>query len=85
MQKYRTKKRFGQHFLHDHLVIQKIINEINPSMTDCMVEIGPGLGALTFPLLEKLDSLNVVEIDRDVIARLKQKIILNSSFIVQMR
>ena len=73
MQKYRTKKRFGQHFLHDHLVIQKIINEINPSMTDCMVEIGPGLGALTFPLLEKLDSLNVVEIDRDVIARLKQK------------
>lgn len=73
MQKYRTKKRFGQHFLHDHLVIQKIIHEINPAKTDCIVEIGPGLGALTFPLLEKLSKLNVVEIDRDVITRLKQK------------
>lgn len=73
MQKYRTKKRFGQHFLNDQFVIQKIINEIHPSKTDCMVEIGPGLGALTFPLLDKLDTLNVIEIDRDVIARLKQK------------
>lgn len=70
MQKYRTKKRFGQHFLHDSLVIQKIINEIKPLETDLMVEIGPGLGALTLPLLEKLALLNVVEIDRDVIARL---------------
>lgn len=73
MQKYRTKKRFGQHFLNDQFVIQKIINEIHPSKTDCMVEIGPGLGALTFPLLDKLNTLNVIEIDRDVIARLKQK------------
>ena len=73
MQKYRTKKRFGQHFLHDHFVIQKIIHEIHPLKTDHMVEIGPGLGALTFPLLEKLSRLNVIEIDRDVIARLQQK------------
>jgi len=73
MQKYRTKKRFGQHFLHDHLVINHIINEIRPSSSDCMVEIGPGLGALTYPLLEQLDQLHVIEIDRDVITRLKQR------------
>jgi len=73
MQKYKTKKRFGQHFLHDHHVIQKLIYEINPKPSDLMVEIGPGLGALTFPLLEKINQLNVVEIDRDVIKRLEQK------------
>lgn len=73
MQKYRTKKRFGQHFLHDHFVIQKIINEIKPLSSDCIVEIGPGLGALTFPLLEHLEKINVVEIDHDVINRLQQR------------
>ncbi len=73
MQKYKTKKRFGQHFLHDQGVIQKLIYEINPQHNDNIVEIGPGLGALTFPLLETLSTLHVVEIDRDVIARLKQK------------
>ena len=73
MQKYKTKKRFGQHFLHDHHVIQKLIYEINPQPTENFVEIGPGLGALTFPLLDKIDSLNVVEIDRDVIKRLEQR------------
>ncbi len=73
MQKYKTKKRFGQHFLHDHHVIQKLIYEINPHSSDLMVEIGPGLGALTFPLLEKIDQLHVVEIDRDVIRHLEQK------------
>ncbi len=73
MQKYKTKKRFGQHFLHDHHVIQKLIYEINPLSSDLMVEIGPGLGALTFPILEKLDKLHVIEIDRDVIKHLEQK------------
>jgi 16S rRNA (adenine1518-N6/adenine1519-N6)-dimethyltransferase len=73
MQKYKTKKRFGQHFLHDHHVIQKLIYEINPNPSDLMVEIGPGLGALTFPLLENIDQLHVVEIDRDVIKRLEQR------------
>jgi len=73
MQKYRTKKRFGQHFLHDHFVIQKIINEIHPLSSDCIVEIGPGLGALTFPLLEHLEKINVVEIDHDVINHLQKK------------
>ena len=73
MQKYKTKKRFGQHFLHDHRVIQKLIYEVNPKPSDLMVEIGPGLGALTFPLLDTIDQLHVVEIDRDVIKRLEQK------------
>lgn len=73
MQKYKTKKRFGQHFLHDQSVIQKLVHEINPKSDEQIVEIGPGLGALTFPLLEKVDSISVVEIDRDVIQRLKLK------------
>ena len=73
MQHYKTKKRFGQHFLSDYSVIQKLIYEINPNPTDKIIEIGPGLGALTFPLLEKINSLDVVEIDRDVIARLQQR------------
>ena len=73
MQKYKTKKRFGQHFLSDYSVIEKLIYEINPMATDKIVEIGPGLGALTFPILEKLETLDVVEIDRDVIARLEQQ------------
>ncbi|MEE9326398.1 MAG: 16S rRNA (adenine(1518)-N(6)/adenine(1519)-N(6))-dimethyltransferase RsmA [Cocleimonas sp.] len=73
MGKYKTKKRFGQHFLHDISVIQKLIYEINPKPSDKIIEIGPGLGALTFPLLDKLNSLDVVEIDRDIIAKLEQK------------
>ena len=72
MQKYKTKKRFGQHFLRDHHVIQKLIYEIHPQATENFVEIGPGLGALTFPLLDEIELLNVVEIDKDVIKRLEQ-------------
>lgn len=73
MSHYKTKKRFGQHFLNDYSVIEKLIYEINPDPDDKIVEIGPGLGALTFPLLEKINALDVVEIDRDVISRLQQK------------
>jgi len=72
MANYKTKKRFGQHFLHDAGVIKQIIRDINPHVNERFVEIGPGLGALTFPLLEKIDALDVIEIDRDVIARLEQ-------------
>jgi 16S rRNA (adenine1518-N6/adenine1519-N6)-dimethyltransferase len=68
---YKTKKRFGQHFLHDQNIIMKLVRSIHPKHDDNIVEIGPGLGALTFPLLQELDHLNVVELDRDVIARLK--------------
>ncbi len=68
---HRAKKRFGQNFLVDELIIADIIGAIRPEPDDNMVEIGPGLGALTHPLLKRLGRLHVVEIDRDIIARLE--------------
>lgn len=68
---HKAKKQFGQNFLIDRQIIGDIIAAIRPERDDNMVEIGPGLGALTRPLLEKLVRLHVVEIDRDIIARLK--------------
>jgi 16S rRNA (adenine1518-N6/adenine1519-N6)-dimethyltransferase len=65
------RERFGQHFLVDRHYIRKIIDAINPQSSDLMVEIGPGLGAMTNPLLEKLDHLHVVEIDRDIVSQLE--------------
>ncbi|HKB60224.1 MAG TPA: 16S rRNA (adenine(1518)-N(6)/adenine(1519)-N(6))-dimethyltransferase RsmA [Gallionellaceae bacterium] len=67
---HKAKKRFGQNFLVDRQIIRDIVAAIRPEAGDHMVEVGPGLGALTRPLLEKLDELHVVEIDRDIIARL---------------
>jgi 16S rRNA (adenine1518-N6/adenine1519-N6)-dimethyltransferase len=68
---HKAKKRFGQNFLVDEAIIADIVAAIRPAPDDNMVEIGPGLGALTRPLLKKLSRLHVVEIDRDIIARLK--------------
>ncbi len=68
---HKAKKHFGQNFLVDRQIIADIIAAIRPEYDDSLVEIGPGLGALTRPLLEKLRQLHVVEIDRDIIARLK--------------
>lgn len=65
------RKRFGQNFLQDQTVISEIINAVSPSKDDIIIEIGPGLGALTKPLLARTNHLHVVEIDRDIIARLK--------------
>lgn len=65
--KHQAKKRFGQNFLHDDAVIESLINAIHPHAEDLMVEIGPGLGAMTKPLMKKLVHLHVVEIDRDII------------------
>lgn len=62
-----AKKKFGQNFLIDQGIIQSLINAINPQTDDLMVEIGPGLGALTKPLMAQLRHLHVVEIDRDII------------------
>jgi 16S rRNA (adenine1518-N6/adenine1519-N6)-dimethyltransferase len=70
---HRARKRFGQNFLVSPGVIRNIVEAIAPQRGDCVVEIGPGLGALTEPLLERLDHLHVVEIDRDLIARLKDR------------
>lgn len=67
---HQPRKRFGQHFLHDPGVIGRIIAAIAPQPQDRMVEIGPGLGALTLPLLARLDQLHAVEIDRDAIRHL---------------
>jgi len=68
---HKAKKHFGQNFLVDEQIIADIIAAIRPAAEDNMVEIGPGLGALTRPLLVRLNRLHVVEIDRDIIARLK--------------
>jgi 16S rRNA (adenine1518-N6/adenine1519-N6)-dimethyltransferase len=66
--KHVAKKRFGQNFLTDQGAIASIIDAINPNSNQIIVEIGPGLGALTKPLLSRIDKLNVVEIDRDIVS-----------------
>ena len=70
--KHVPRKRFGQHFLTDQTVIADIVAAIRPQAGDAMVEIGPGLGALTTPLAAALRHLHVIEIDRDIVARLRQ-------------
>ena len=70
---HRARKRFGQNFLHDRSVIDRIISCINPVSGDSIVEIGPGQGALTFPLLQKCGSLTAIELDRDLIAPLQDQ------------
>jgi len=68
-----ARKRFGQNFLVSPGIIHKIVDAIGPRAGDTVVEIGPGLGAITGPLLERIDHLHVVEIDRDLIARLRSR------------
>ena len=69
---HTPRKRFGQHFLIDQQVISDIVTAVAPRRDARVVEIGPGLGALTEPLLQRLDHLHVIEIDRDIVARLKR-------------
>ena len=73
MSKHQARKRFGQHFLTDDSVIEGIVRAIAPAPDDHIVEIGPGLSALTQPLLRSLKHLTVVEIDRDLAARLRNQ------------
>ena len=68
---HQPRKRFGQNFLVDDQIVNRIVATISPKKSDDIVEIGPGKGALTFPLLEHLDHLSVIEIDRDLISLLK--------------
>lgn len=68
-----ARKRFGQHFLHDRFVIDRIMSAIAPKKTDAMIEIGPGLGALTEQLLPHLKCLTVIELDKDLIPLLEEK------------
>jgi len=67
------RKRFGQHFLIDEAIIDAIVRTVHPRAGEIMVEIGPGLGALTQPLVERLGHLAVVELDRDLAARLAER------------
>ncbi len=69
--KHQARKRFGQHFLTDTFVIEQIVSAIAPSAGEQMVEIGPGLAALTQPLVERLGRLTVIELDRDLVLRLQ--------------
>jgi len=71
MARHQARKRFGQHFLVDQGVVSAIVRAIDPARGDRVVEIGPGLSALTEPLLQRLDHLCAVEIDRDLAARLR--------------
>ena len=70
---YRHKKRFGQHFLHDKVLIDQLVGYINPKANDVMVEIGPGGGALTGPLLRYLAKLYAIEVDKDCVRYLQQQ------------
>ena len=77
MAQHHARKRFGQHFLTDGAVIDQIVQAIAPLPGDAMVEIGPGLAAMTQPLVERLGHLNVIELDRDLALRLRQHPQLN--------
>ena len=70
---HAPRQRFGQHFLVDHTVIDAIVRLIAPEPGQVMVEIGPGLGAMTQPLVERLGHLAVIELDRDLAARLRAR------------
>ncbi len=71
MRSHRPRKRFGQHFLHDNSVAARIVRAIGAKPGERVVEIGPGLGALTGGLLECCESLDVIELDRDLAAKLE--------------
>ena len=73
MKPHQARKRFGQHFLVDDTIIDGIVRAIAPLPGEALVEIGPGLGAMTQPLLERCGSLTVIELDRDLAARLRQR------------
>ncbi len=71
--KHIARKRFGQHFLTDRGIIEDIVQAIAPQAGQSMVEIGPGLGAMTWPLVERLGHLTVIELDRDLAVLLRKK------------
>ena len=73
MSRHRARKRFGQHFLTDPGVIGDIVHAIRPTHDDVIVEIGPGLGAISTPLAARAGELHLVELDRDLAASLRQR------------
>ncbi|MCU4675087.1 16S rRNA (adenine(1518)-N(6)/adenine(1519)-N(6))-dimethyltransferase RsmA [Catenovulum sp. 2E275] len=79
---HRARKRFGQNFLTDDYIIGEIVDAIAPDDNFVMVEIGPGLGALTFPVMEQVEHLNVVELDRDLVQRFEEDQLLKRKLTV---
>ncbi len=73
MNQHIPRKRFGQNFLHDKSYIERIINSLNIPESESIVEIGPGQGALTYPLLQQYKKLAVIELDRDLLSNLEQQ------------
>jgi 16S rRNA (adenine1518-N6/adenine1519-N6)-dimethyltransferase len=73
MAQHIARKRFGQHFLTDVNIIQSIVDAIDPRSGETVVEIGPGLGAMTIPLLDRIKPLTVIELDRDLAAKLRTR------------
>ena len=71
--KHQPRKRFGQHFLTDAFVLDAIVERIDPRPGDALIEIGPGLGAMTTPLAQRCGRLTVIELDRDLAARLRRQ------------
>ena len=74
---HQARKRFGQHFLVDSGIIHAIVRAIEPDPGDAVIEIGPGLGAMTRPLLASLNQMSVVELDRDLVKRWQNEAIAN--------
>lgn len=71
---HRARKRFGQNFLHDRNIIDNIVKALNPQPGETLVEIGPGLGALTLPVIRRCQTLTAIELDRDVIPILERDV-----------
>ena len=81
-QGHRARKRFGQNFLRDTHIIDQIVTAVMPADNEQAVEIGPGLGALTEPLAERLDTLHVIEIDRDLAHRLRHHPFIRDKLVI---
>ncbi|MCO6505400.1 MAG: 16S rRNA (adenine(1518)-N(6)/adenine(1519)-N(6))-dimethyltransferase RsmA [Snodgrassella sp.] len=73
MKEHRARKRFGQNFLQDKAIILDIVRAVRPQYDDTVIEIGPGLAAITEPLAAAVKQLHVIEIDRDIVARLRNQ------------
>jgi 16S rRNA (adenine1518-N6/adenine1519-N6)-dimethyltransferase len=79
---HQPRKRFGQNFLHDESVIQRIVAVVNPQPADHIVEIGPGRGAITRHLLQACDHFEAIELDRDLVAQLNRELLPLKPFIL---
>ncbi len=83
MEGHRARKRFSQNFLHDAHYIDRIVGAIDPRPGERIVEIGPGLGALTAPLVERAGCITAVEIDRDLAARLQRRFGVDRLYLIE--